>query len=283
MSYILIDLETRDFTIEKGGIYQVGLVATNENFEIIEAKELSIIENKKEIKKGYGYGYKNISENEKIKNEFKKFLEKYNGATLIAHNSSFDKKFLSHYNWLNKNTKILNSIVIVRREIEGLESYALDYLAGYFKVYEESKEKYNGKSHTALFDAIILQSILYKLQPTKFLTEYYKKKKRDYSKKKDYVREAIKKDVEVINNIFSNEVICFTGKGTYARKYLIEIAKENGAECTNTITKKTTLLVVGSLMKKSSKMKEAEEKGIKIISFEEFMEIVNNSKSLEIV
>ena len=66
MKYVIVDLETRTFDIEKGGIYQVGLVATDEEFNILETKEISIVQNIEELYKGYGHGYRKIS---KIRSE----------------------------------------------------------------------------------------------------------------------------------------------------------------------------------------------------------------------
>ena len=52
-----------------------------------------------------------------------------------------------------------------------------------------------------------------------------------------------------------------------------EIAIKNGAEISNNITSKTTLLVVG--LDPGKKLDKAQEKGISIISDEEFMKMLN--------
>ncbi len=52
-----------------------------------------------------------------------------------------------------------------------------------------------------------------------------------------------------------------------------EIAIKNGAEISNSITSKTTMLVVG--LDAGSKLDKAQEKGISIISDGEFMSTLN--------
>lgn len=73
--------------------------------------------------------------------------------------------------------------------------------------------------------------------------------------------------------ILDGEFVCFTGKSDYPRNTMLEIAIKNGAEMSNNITSKTTMLVVG--LDAGSKLDKAQEKGISIISDEEFMRMLN--------
>ena len=71
-------------------------------------------------------------------------------------------------------------------------------------------------------------------------------------------------------NMLDGEVVCFTGKSDYPRYTMEEIAIKNGAENINTITSKTTMLVVG--LRAGIKVDKAQKKDISIISDLEFMQ-----------
>ena len=264
MRYVIVDLETRTFDIEKGGIYQVGLVATDEEFNILEAKEISIVQNIEELYKGYGYGYRKISKKTKCIKEFKEFIKKYD-ATLVAHNSGFEKKFLRYYNWIDEDTVILDSITMIKRATENrLESYALDNLIEEFGI--EINQR-----HTALDDAIATVKVLNIVGAE----SYTRRKSSSSSEHKELIDNIpdIKENGtnEIVNKIDASDVICFTGKGAYTRSYLTELAEKNGNTVVNTINKQVTLLVVGDLTVKSSKIVKAEEKGIKVMSADDFI------------
>ena len=77
------------------------------------------------------------------------------------------------------------------------------------------------------------------------------------------------------NQKLIGENVCFTGKSTYNRVTMEEIAIKNGAEISRNVTGNTTMLVVG--LDAGSKLDKAQEKGISIISDEEFMNILDLS------
>ena len=263
-NYIIIDLETRDFDIKKGAIYQVGLVATDESFNILESKEISIVEDETQIAKGYGYGYKNISDNEECKNEFNDFINQYTDVKLIAHNSSFDKKFLVYNQWLLEDTIVLDSITMIRHEID-LESYALDYLIKEFDIEVTNR-------HMAIDDCLAVAKDLNIVNAKEYTP---RPKSSSNSTPKELVDNMTEiKELgsnEIVENILANDVICFTGKGKFDRRYLTELANKNGNEVKKSITKAVTLLVVGDLTVKSSKITKAEENGIKVMSADDFV------------
>lgn len=66
---------------------------------------------------------------------------------------------------------------------------------------------------------------------------------------------------------FEGETIVFTG---FRNKEWESLIKNNGGHTTTTISSKTTMLVVASLDKGSSKLEAAKQKGIKILTREEF-------------
>lgn len=268
--YIIFDLETRNFLHCGGAIYQVGLIATDEFFNIIEEKELSIIENENEIYYGYGYGYKDISHNNLMKNEFNNFLNKYHGFKLMAHNCGFDKSFLVHFNWIKKDIEILNSINILKQMNVVFKSYAMSNLINGYDVNINMQ-------HTSLDDCRALVEILQKAS-NGYLVEEEKRnapRQRKARLERTLTNKAIKREVAITDLLFENQLICFSGKGEYERKDLIEMAKQHGAECTDSITNKVTLLVVGDITHKTTKIKKAEEKNIQIIDMVDFMEMIN--------
>lgn len=266
---ILIDLETRDFSVEVGGIYEVGAIAVK-NGKILEKLHLGIIEDVSQISRGYGYGYENLSHNEEMISEFKNFIKKYN-FPLVAHNAPFDRKFLIHFNWISDNYKVYDSIKALRNENLGIDSYSMSSLISYFGLNKI-------QSHTALDDVEVLFQILSIVKPKKW-TPLGKPSSNKKSKAFFQVLTALKKEFEVEKNIFNGKTIVFTGKSNYSRNTLIELAKKAGAiSNSNSITKKTNVLVTG--IDCGSKLKKAQSIGLDIITVDEFIKIINSEKEV---
>ena len=95
-----------------------------------------------------------------------------------------------------------------------------------------------------------------------------------YTQKKDFL-ETCEIACERVEELSEQETICFTGKGEFDRNTLTEMAVQHGHKISTTVTKKTTLLVVGSLKDKSSKIKKAENLGIRIMSATEFVQTMS--------
>lgn len=272
---ILIDLETRDFSVEVGGIYEVGAIAVS-NGKILEKLHLRIIEDESQISRGYGYGYENLSFNDEMICTFKKFLKKYN-FPLVAHNAPFDRKFLIHFEWIPSNYKFYDSIRALRNENLHIESYSMSSLIAYIGL---------GKiqSHTALDDVEVLFQILSIVKPQKWipLGRYSKTTNVTKTKKtKQFfpVLTALKEEFEVEKNIFNGKTIVFTGKSNYSRNILIELAKKAGATSnSDSVTKKTNILVTGYDC--GSKLKKAQSMGLDIITVDEFINIINSGKEV---
>ena len=88
---------------------------------------------------------------------------------------------------------------------------------------------------------------------------------------------AIKEDFNVVTDLFLGKNIVFTGKGPYTRNQLMELAKKCGADITsNSITKKTNLLVVGE--DAGSKLEKAQKLGIEIMSMDDFYGMIEGIK-----
>jgi len=72
--------------------------------------------------------------------------------------------------------------------------------------------------------------------------------------------------------VLSGEIIVFTGTLTLARQRAKELAMEAGGKVTSSVTGNTTLLVAGA--NAGSKFKKAEKQGIRILSEEQFLELI---------
>jgi NAD-dependent DNA ligase len=257
---VLIDLETQDFSVQSG-IYEVACLVV-ENYEIVDKLYLG-----KEIPnyKGprvYGFGFYDISENEKCISKFKEFMEKY-PYPIVAHNCTFDKKFLIYYQWIPEDYPTYCSMRAIRMADGSLGSYALQNIVNYYKVAENV-------DHSAMSDIENVYKILNIVKPQVWMSVGTKFR----NNIKPKARELGDIDLNIDStNTLDGEVVCFTGKGDYPRTTMQEIAIKNGAEISNGITSKTTMLVVG--VDAGSKLDKAQEKGISIISDDEFMRTLN--------
>src|SRR5699024_8344161 len=104
---ILLDIETMDFGVESG-IYEVALMII-ENGEAVLIKHIAEVEDETLIHLGMGEGYADISEDTSKRDLFCNIVDRYN-YPVVAHNVSFDRKFLVHYGWLDENHECYDSI-----------------------------------------------------------------------------------------------------------------------------------------------------------------------------
>lgn len=147
-----------------------------------------------------------------------------------------------------------------------LESYALQNLVKHYKVADEVQ-------HTAMSDIENVYKILKMLKPQTWLPVGTESRRRLYPRAVE-ARPLDEIDLRIdTTNMLGGEVVCFTGKSDYPRNTMQEIAIKNSAEISNSITKKTTMLVVG--LDAGSKLDKAQEKGILIISDRDFMQMLN--------
>lgn len=255
---LLVDLETQNYPVDSG-IYEVACLVV-EDYEIIDQLYLG-----REIEgypgdRKWGFGFHNISRDDAYIKQFNDFILKY-PYPIVAHNCSFDKKFLVYYEWVEKDYPFYCSIRAIRNEVPSLESYALGKLIPHFGLAETTQ-------HRAFDDVMDLYELLSLVRPQKWVALGVK----------DYSKRGSKKNVPEIDlsisttDILAEEKICFTGKSNYPRRTMQEIAVKNGAQISNTVTSSTTLLVVGS--NAGSKLEKALANSISIISDEEFMEML---------
>lgn len=97
---------------------------------------------------------------------------------------------------------------------------------------------------------------------------------------KKYIDDLLKIiKIESAINISTNQPkeilnICFTGAGTRKREEYFSIVESKGHVPGKTLTKKTHILVTDNPNKVSNKMKDAQKFGTKIISYEQFEQLV---------
>lgn len=79
----------------------------------------------------------------------------------------------------------------------------------------------------------------------------------------------------MVKDAFINENVCVTGKlNSGSRSFVESKIKSGGGKTSSTVTSKTTLLVVGE--DPGSKLQKARLFGIKIITDNEFSNIINS-------
>lgn len=291
--FIIIDIETPMSLYPKDGIREVALLAV-EDFRVIDKLHLAIINDEEEYKKGYGYGLDPIETNEEMKDKFIKFITKYK-YPLVAHNASFDRSFLLHWNWIDEKREFNCSLKSIKQK-EKLKSYKLVELLKHYNIK-------NSQEHNAIQDVLDLLEVLKKVKIDKWVSinregisnknyseekkkldknnsqedskpkTFFKYNKTDKEEEKRKLEEAAK---NVVSDKLKDKVIVFTGDSNTDRLELKIMAVKNGGITKDGITKKTNLLVLGENPGKS-KIAKGKEYGIETINEEEFLNIINNN------
>ncbi|MDO5039423.1 3'-5' exonuclease [Clostridium sp.] len=290
--FIIVDIETPMSFKKEDGIREIAAVVV-EDYRVIDTLHLKKVIDEQEYKKGYGNGLEAIEEDEEIKEKFKALVKKYK-CPLLAHNASFDRKFLKHWGFVDDKQKFYCSLNTIRAMVK-LDSYKLVDLLKYYGIKD-------GQEHNAIQDVLDLLELLKKLKPEKWQTidsrvKYSLDKKsekkledkldksRDKKASPKFVRkskeekEAEKLRLEkakenIIENLFDGKKIVFTGDTKKDRIELQELAIMYGGAVTQSISGKTYMVVVGE-NPGVSKISKAKELGIKIISEDEFLNTVN--------
>ncbi len=270
---IIVDIETPFSFSPKDGIREVAAIVV-EDYEIVDELHLAIINNEDEYKKGYGSGLDNIEENEKLREEFRNLISKYK-YPVVAHNASFERSFLSYWNWVDKDQIFYCSMNTIKT-MKKLDSYKLKDLLNHYNIKDDQK-------HTAMQDVLDLLELLKVVKPKKWTklgnSSNNSTTKRNYivDKKKreeDKLRLELAKE-NIIENILDNKSIVFTGDTLKSRVEISELTIQYGGIVKSSVSKKTDMLVVGE--NPGSKLTKAQELGIQILSEDEFLKIINKN------
>lgn len=270
---IIVDIETPFSFSPKDGIREVAAIVV-EDYEVVDELHLAIINNEDEYKKGYGSGLDNIEENEELREEFRNLISKYK-YPIVAHNASFERSFLSYWNWVDKDQTFYCSMNTIKAT-EKLNSYKLKDLLNHYNIKDTQK-------HTAIQDVLDLLELLKVVKPKKWsklgISSDNNIMKRNYEidKKKreeDKVRLELAKE-NIIDNILDNKTIVFTGDTLKSRVEMSELAIQYGGIVKSSVSKKTDILIVGE--NPGSKLTKAQELGIEILSEDDFLKLIGKS------
>ncbi|MFE7083266.1 BRCT domain-containing protein [Priestia megaterium] len=260
---ILLNIETGYFDVDSG-IYEVALLVI-EKGEIILSEHIAEVEDEASIDLGIGKGYVDISQNQFKKEQFRKVINTYN-YPIVAHNVSFDRKFLVHYGWLDENYECYDSVRAIRYTNPHLFSYSLGYLLNFHNMNRPL-------NHTALDDVRALHEVILKINPTIWIPLY-----KVSPKKLKKIVEATA-TVEGQSTLFQNKRIVFTGASSFPRILMKEIAKRCGGIVTGSVSSKTDLLICGE--KPGSKLDKANELSVEVQTDEWFIDAVSRDLDLE--
>jgi len=260
---ILLDIETGDFNVDSG-IYEVALLVI-ENEKIITREHIVEVEDETSIHLGMGAGYADISKNFTKREQFQKVIDIYK-YPIVAHNVSFDRKFLVHYGWLEEDYECYDSVRAIKYANPHLFSYSLEYLMAFYNVKKPL-------THIALDDVQALYEVIMKANPEKWIPLYKVAPK----KFKEFVESTA--NVEGESTVFSSKRIVFTGASPFPRVLMQEIAKKCGAIVTGNVSGKTDLLICGE--NPGSKLHKARELEIEIQTDEWFIDAVSDDINLK--
>lgn len=173
MRRVFLDTETTGLEPEKGHrIVEVAAIAYDERAPIPverggEFRRLVNPEREveKEALKVHGFSDSYLAKQPPFADCAKELAEFLRGAEVVIHNAEFDQKFLNaefarlHMPPLEKIAdRIVCSLVMARRELPGLRSYALDGLCRHFKVDDSMRT-----THNALLDVRLLAGVYLKM------------------------------------------------------------------------------------------------------------------------
>ncbi|BBN99608.1 BRCT domain-containing protein [Sporolactobacillus terrae] len=263
LNMILLDIETGDFDVDSG-IYEVALQVV-ENGKVIESEHIAEVEDENSIHQGMGAGYAQIAHDETKKKRFRAIINKYK-YPIVAHNVTFDRKFLVHFGWLDEDYKCYDSVRAIKYANPDLFSYSLGYLLRFYEIKHPL-------THIALDDVKALYKVIQKANPTVWIP-LYKVAPRRFK----HFAEATA-HVEGQSTVFQRKRIVFTGASPYPRVLMQEIAKKCGATVTGSVSSKTDLLICGD--KPGSKLSKARELGTEIETDEWFIDAVSKDLQLE--
>jgi DNA polymerase-3 subunit epsilon len=288
MNFIAIDVETAN--ADYSSICQIGIAIFNDG-KVIE--KLKILVNPEDYFDPFNVSIHGITEkdveNAPTFNEFYKELKFFLDEKIVIHHMPFDRiainRACDYYDLEHIKPKWLDSAKIVRRTWEDFahSGYGLSNIANYLGLKFEH--------HDALEDAITAGLVVVKAIEVSNLAieEWFKRVGQPIFTYKNGST-TINLEGNPEGQLFGENLV-FTGALSIPRSEAGIIASKIGCKVTNSVTKTTTMLVVGiqddtklAGYEKSSKHRKAEElieKGIniRILSENDFVEICNLSEN----
>ncbi|MBY7114950.1 hypothetical protein ILT06_29540 [Bacillus sp. 17RED48] len=259
---ILVDIETGGFDVESG-ILEVALLVV-ENGEIVKEVHLADVNDPSSIHLGMGEGYADISEDYTKKESFKSVLAQYD-YPIVAHNVSFDRKFLIYYGWLDDEYECYDSIRSIKYANPNLFSYSLGYLVSFYELDQPL-------NHIALDDVKALFEVIKRAAPTIWIPLYKVK-----PKQLNHFVESIAR-IEGESTVFQGKTIVFTGASPFPRTLMKEIASKCGAKVTGSVSSKTDYVICGE--NPGNKLDKARELDIEVRTDVWFLDAVSEDINL---
>ena len=181
----------------------------------------------------------------------------------MAHNASFDRKFLVHYEWLPEDYSVYDSIRALKIRHPHLFS-SMGFVTNYFDVEQEH-------AHTALGDVLALHKVIQKAQPNTWIPLYKPLPSEFGSKAKSFLERGMKLQGE--SSAFKGKYLVFTGTSQFPRVLMQEIAVACGATVGNNVNKKTDYLICGEKVGQN-KINKAIELEVPMYNDDWFIDIV---------
>lgn len=283
--YIVFDLETTGVNCYNNEIIEIGAIKYKDFVEVDRFQQIIKPKGRVDpfILRLTGITKAEIDNGLKIESVIDDFLEFIKDFPLVAHNASFDMKFLM-YTLIKTGRKYreitsIDTVTLARRYIDETENHKLETLKNLMNM--------NNKSHRAIDDCLVTNEV-YKLcyarkDDLKYTSNIGLRKKVNLNELTAELDEKIDK-----NHSMYNVEICFTGAlKKFTRKEIGQTMANLGANPQNDVTPTTEYLVLGEKSyldyiqtnKKSSKLNKAlkyREAGqsLKIISEGDFIDIL---------
>jgi len=255
-SYVSYDLETTDKFENGGRVIEIGAVFVDkgelkETFETLVAIPDGTPIAPEAFEK-HGLTREDLEGAPEVAEAYIRFCSFIGTLPLVGfNNKNFDDRFLEAI----ATDNALASIVQNSRDVQELFEQLHGGMYTSLKKVCETYDVVNEEAHRALSDA----------EATAKCYEHVLKELEASS------TDARDINVAVTGDSLSGEVICFSNGKRTATRLCQELAKSNGAELGNDVTKKTTLVVNLSEDKYTSgKVKKAQNQGIRVVDKEEF-------------
>ena len=283
--FAIVDIETTGLDANNDEIIEIGAILVGPGFSPV-AEFSTLVKSSRPLPAHISQltGIKQVhldSQGVELREALVRFVDFVAARPLFAHHSPFDQGFLSRAAkncGLQFDNSFHDTLSLARNAWPGLGSYKLSALAAHVGATDVP-------SHRALSDVKATLAVL------RAAGEVFSDPGADDSSRapKPKLEAPTVARVGHEQGRLSGEVVVFTGELSLAREQAAELAAQSGCAVGAGITKKTTMLVVGtqdlSLLagqEKSSKHRKAEGliangQAIRILTESDFLALVNNT------